>query len=84
MGGGAGNANADGGIGGGGGIVANMNGLNGNGPGAAGRLTFGCAFSKLANGLATGMDENSIRTKLSALLQANSTHVDCSCCYFVY
>lgn len=63
MGGGAGNANADGGIGGGGGIVANINGLNGNGPTAAGRLTFDCAFSKFANGLATEMNENSIRKK---------------------
>lgn len=41
MGGGAGNANADGGIGGGGGIAENMNGLNWNGPGAMGILTFG-------------------------------------------
>lgn len=53
MGGGAGNANAaDGGIGGGG-IAGNMNGLNGNAPGAMGRLRFGGAFSRFANGLTT-------------------------------
>lgn len=51
--GGGGNANADGGIGGGGGIAENMNGLNGNEPGAIGKLTFGCAFNKFANGLTT-------------------------------